>query len=51
MLFNIGCGGDYFTVLDFFELVTEAATLPFKDQCLKWHNEFRKKHQVIRYQY
>lgn len=22
------------------------ATLPFKDQCLKWHNEYRSAHQV-----
>ena len=51
--FKVGTyrGGDYFTILDYFELFTEAVTLPFKEQCLKWHNEFRKNHQVNRSQY
>lgn len=26
--------------------LNEAAIPPFKEQCLKWHNEFRKRHQV-----
>ena len=29
----------------FISVVVEAA-LPFKDQCVKWHNEYRIKHQV-----
>lgn len=26
--------------------MTEAEIPPFKDQCLKWHNVYREKHQV-----
>ncbi|KAJ7370393.1 hypothetical protein OS493_032570 [Desmophyllum pertusum] len=27
-------------------LIAEAAIPPFKDQCMKWHNEYRNKHQA-----
>lgn len=37
----------YVDDLFFFLSTTEAAIPSFKDQCLKWHNEFRKRHQVI----
>ena len=37
----------YIDDLFFFLSTTEAAIPSFKDQCLKWHNEFRKRHQVI----
>ncbi|XP_078357919.1 Golgi-associated plant pathogenesis-related protein 1-like isoform X1 [Oculina patagonica] len=33
-------------VLDGVLSAEEAAIPPFKEQCLKWHNEFRTKHQV-----
>lgn len=37
---------NYVDDLFFFLSTTEAAIPSFKDQCLKWHNEFRKRHQV-----
>ena len=36
----------YFWLHTIFLFVTEAAIPPFKDQCIRWHNIYREKHQV-----
>ena len=38
-------------VIFFSVSVVVEGTLSFKDQCVKWHNEFRIKHQVNNKQY
>lgn len=45
-------GYGMFVKMFFFSVpVVVEGTLSFKDQCVKWHNEFRMKHQVNDKQY
>ena len=49
-VYNFVCLFFLYASITFFTLLLVAdAALPFKDQCVKWHNEYRSRHQVNYY--